>query len=391
MRIFAVSPIPLTKDSWDRGITLIYRGLETLGVESQCVRLNTTDGAGFPGVIQTTMENMCSADWWKQHELDALVINSWGSPKYTPIIQAAKDAGIKVLARLDTNGINTPFLNPLAYTQYNYSSFRDKDFNSLKALFASMVKTPLYAIPSVYDMKHLKQLEIVDFIGVESPEAHERLTRMFKYYKRNHLIEKLAIIRQPAAPDIIATNIEDLPEKQKSIIAVGRWNAHQKNTPLLVKTIVETLKRKEDYELHLIGSGQDIIQNLLRKAPEDVKSRIHIYDSIPHTKVVEIFQRSQICLITSRYESGPLVASEALCCGCTFFAQDNDYVPLKAIRDLNAGGGTKGSAKKLASGLILQMEDWNAGKYDSKTIASKSRDVFAYTKIAEEVLKLFNI
>lgn len=389
MKIFTAAPLPVSRDSWDRDITLIYRGLRDLGVESQCVRLHTVDGAEFSGVIQTSRENMCSAEWWRKHELDAVVLNSWGNPEHTPIVRAIKNAGAKILVRLDTNGLNSPWINPLAYGRCNFSAFRDQGCSAFRAGLATVAKLPLYAIPHVYDLKSLAQFELVDFVGVESEESYSRMSRLFKFYRRSDLQKKLQIVRHPAAPDVLKLAAGQLPEKQKSIVAVGRWQAHQKNAPLLASALVSAFGQNREYEAELIGSGAEYLDLLLAGVAAPIRSRIHVRGSIPHSEIADRFMKSRICFLTSRYESGPLVASEALCCGCTFFAQDNGMVPLNAIRAMDAGGGVSGGAMRLANGLLAEMNRWDAGGYDPERIATDARKVFSYRQIAEKVQALF--
>ncbi|MEI8205404.1 MAG: glycosyltransferase [Kiritimatiellales bacterium] len=203
------------------------------------------------------------------------------------------------------------------------------------------------------------------------------------------MVPKLQIIRHPSAPDVLETDVSNLLEKEKNIVAVGRWWAHQKNTPLLIAVLVEALKANQEYEAHLIGSGSEVLIRLLGDAPVAVRNRIYIHGPIVHPEVVDFFKKSRICLLTSRYESGPLVASEALCCGCSFFAQDNGGVPLKAIRRIDAGGGVDGNVRKLVRGLLQEMERWDRGEYDPTRIAELAREVFSYKQVASEVQSFF--
>ncbi|MBR5774692.1 MAG: hypothetical protein IKY42_00320, partial [Bacteroidaceae bacterium] len=88
-----------------RDTGLISRTLQSMGIESKCIMpLPYHDSDQREGIIRTEYKNLKSVSWWKSLGIDAVVLYSWGAPKYTLIARAIHKAGIKLVLHLDTSG-----------------------------------------------------------------------------------------------------------------------------------------------------------------------------------------------------------------------------------------------------------------------------------------------
>ncbi|MFC1497324.1 glycosyltransferase family 4 protein [Verrucomicrobiota bacterium] len=386
IRIFSAIPLPLGSDSWNRDITLIYRGLKKIGVESQCVRLHAKDGVNFPGIIQADLNNMKDPLWWKAFGLDGVVLSSWLRPAYSPIVSAIKSAGAKVLVRTDSNGINSPWVNPYAYFRSNYIRMRNKR-NTLLSFIASTMKTFLYAIPSVYDLKMLDHMEMADAISTESEDSLAYFEKLLQFYNRPDLYKKFHLIRHPVIMNATAEPQDYHLEKSrpKKIISVADWRRYGKNKPLLIKTLLRVSEMHPDYKTDIIGHYGDIPKEL------EQHPRIIIRGNIKYEDIGKYYNQSRILFLPTLQESGPLVLSEALCHGCSCVLPNSATVPSHYVRTNNFGSlSANYSAQAFSAAITKEITAWEKEERSSCEIARKSRKVFDYTCIAEQIVKILS-
>jgi len=388
MKLFCVSPLPVTKDSWTRDITVLSRGFSELGHDSVCVRLQTTDGSHFPGILQVDESTMTSIDFWQHHKCDVVVANTWGIPTNSALISAAKNSGAKVVIRLDTHGYNSPWCGFWPYLRVNFYSFREHHNSAISAIKA-FSKTLLYGFPQLYDRKMLAHLSLADAIGIESHGAYKLFSRLLRSYKRHDLLEKLHVIHHPVIPDIENMEVPTRGEKDNCIVAVGRWNSPQKDAPLLIKSLALSLASAPTWRAHIYGSGGSELHELVAKYAADVNERIHIHGPKPHEQILKAFQISKICLFASRYEGCPIAGEEALCLGCSLVGPPD--VP--SMHDLCAPRfGTLSSSRSsvdISCALQSEISLWSSHQRDPIAISSSAFDIFSAQAVCKQVLSLF--
>jgi glycosyltransferase involved in cell wall biosynthesis len=84
---------------------------------------------------------------------------------------------------------------------------------------------------------------------------------------------------------------------------------------------------------------------------------------------------SRVLLVSSRWESGPIVAFEALCSGTTVVGPA--WVP--ACRWLAPDAGrcfTRRSATALGAAVVSELQAWDAGHRDPAAVAARWRPWF---------------
>lgn len=390
MKILTASPLPLSRDSWTRDITVLYRGFAALGHDAANVRLHSLDGSTFSGVLQISRKEIESAAWWKNQACDLVVANTWGQPKNNAMVRAIKASGAKVVARLDSDGYNSPWNGLLRFFRITRFKFSETKPISTATIQAA-IKTLLFSIPQVYDSKMLEHLSLADIIGIESEGARSKFTNLLRLYRRPDLINKLRVVRHPVVPEIDDLTIPPLTHRKNCIVCVGRWESSQKDAPLLIKTLVSALASRTDWEAHIFGSGEDKINALLQSASAAIAKRITLHGPHPHNEILEAYRHSKISLFTSRYESGPIAAQEALCLGCTVVGPPD----IPSMQDLCSPelAGTITQSRNVAdmsAGLVNQMQ-----KYDSEIrapvdIAQSAKEMFHVTSVCRNVLKAFH-
>jgi len=111
---------------------------------------------------------------------------------------------------------------------------------------------------------------------------------------------------------------------------------------------------------------------------------------MPHEHILKAYQTSKICLFTSRYESGPIAAEEALCLGCTVVGPPD--VP--SVQDLcEPNFGTLPQSRKMGDMCDRRFEnprDWPVWNSDVEHHLSCSKtsetDLFFHSSLVRPTL-----
>lgn len=111
-----------------------------------------------------------------------------------------------------------------------------------------------------------------------------------------------------------------------NVIFVGRI-CYQKNIDLLVR-VISAFRGRDDVRFRIVGVGhyredRRVLDDLLRTESADMRM-VEIIPWLAHAAVQELFEKSDICVVTSRYESFGYVAAEAGAAGLPVVATDVD-------------------------------------------------------------------
>lgn len=117
------------------------------------------------------------------------------------------------------------------------------------------------------------------------------------------------------------SNVDKDIDKEKIILTVGRLGTYQKNTEMLVNSFFAVNKEKiSEWKLFLVGPLTDEFKVWLDKkidSDEFYRDRVIITGNIVDKgKLYEIYARSSVFVLPSRFEGFPLVIQEALHFSC---------------------------------------------------------------------------
>ncbi len=349
---------------WDREFGLVCLGLRMLGMDSRFVALGQPSQREDVPLILCTLAQMMDPNWWRQWNLEGVILNAWGSPRYEPIARAIKTAGVKLNVALDSNGIDHPhvWLRRYLYEKYYVEQDRTKWFPAGWAL----LKTLVTAFPA-HHTRTLQHLEHGDFLTLPSPLAQQRYRRFLMALRRPDLVGRLRYVPYPATQDMI---YNPSIRKQPVIIAVGRWQSVQKGTPVLVRVLERVLSEQPGYSARIIGGGEERVRRLVQPLNDGCKSRINILGWVSHQQLAGHYQESQILLCTSHIESFHIASGEALCCGCSVVGD----VRISSMPYFcSAGSGTLScdlSVNNLGDALNAEIDAWRRGDRDPIQISA---------------------
>ena len=368
---------------WNRDAGALCLAFRKLGIDSRFVAYGPGRTSGEEPIELCSPAEMENASWWQQWKLRGVVLTSWAAPRYEPIARAIKQSGAILIMRMDSDGLKSPRQDFWRFLYFQYYFHRD---NQRKLpLFQAVGKTLAFRLfPTLYEKPMLRHFEHADIILIESPLAREALARFFCTVGRSHLVSRLRMVSWPARGEV---RFDPASQKQKQIIAVGRWQTCQKDAPTLLQVLRQALVQQVDYTAFLVGPGEQLLAKLMQDLPTSVKNRIRVCGSIPFEEVQKHYQTSQVILFTSRFEGFPFAASEALLAGCTLVGPGT--IPaFNYICSLNSGSASLSRRPHdLADALMLEIGKWTTGERNPFQLSDFWQRHLSETAVAKAILQ----
>ena len=315
MKVIAYTPLQGEPGRvfWHRDLGLLTQGFRKLGHEA-LLAIHPQPGCGpFPSspspeepVLWVSPAEAASPLWWGSQKPDLVILGLWTRPCYDPVRRAALSATSRVVERADSDGMRTASCGWKPYAQRRFDYFRDRTPAWPTAL--SVFFSGLYTVVSLMatpwmEARLARTLRLLPALTVETPEA----TRLWKNLARKLGAnpDRIHCVPHPIQTDLFVS--DPAVERQKRIIAVGRWESYQKNLPLLLQALIPFLNQHPDWSSLVLGSGL---------STEPPHSRIRFSPPVSPRALAHHMQSSKVFLSSSRYESFGLAAAEAMACGC---------------------------------------------------------------------------
>jgi hypothetical protein len=302
-----------------------------------------------------------SPAFWQAEDSDYIILYSWLSLRFSPLIKAVRAADKKIILKLDSDG---QLIYPLQPT-YLRTFGRGNSLRQWLTHLARLVQWSLLA--KLSSRQRLEQLADSSAVIIESPAALANLTYSINFWQRPELNHKLAFIPDPVNYDALSTSNDQtrLSHKENIIVCNGRWDDKQKNRPALLKVLSQL--DLTDWRLLILGTNSTQLQQYLRR--RQPRLTITAHDHLPHAEMKNYLQISKIFFAPSWHESFNLSAAEALCSGCSLAG-----TPLESFTYFSADGhyGTLASdfgVISLKAALQTEMAKWQNQYYDPQATA----------------------
>ena len=236
--------------------------------------------------------------------------------------------------------------------------------------------------------KRIEQIEIVDTVVIESPDAAINLSFFLAKNGRPDLINKIRVIPNPITPDIINSRIEG---KENIVVSIGRWNdVVQKNPEGLVNVLKKFLYLESNWEAFIIGPGEKVIEGYMKDISTSVRQRINITGPLGHEKIKDYLLKSKIFFVPSTGESFGIAAAEGVCCGCTVVGS-----PLESLRYLTMQGFSGNVSYSLDvdamfGALAYEANKWESNEINYIRVANYWREQLNRQSIAKQFAKIID-
>lgn len=313
---------------------------------------------------------------WSSLRLDAALVLTWLG---MPDVMSAIRPHVRYLVSLsDSDGV----VGVRVFPRQLFGRLLAQQAQLLNRLRAAgwWVRQLLWAFKHV-DEPVQTSARLADRIVLYSPGAGKNLQAFFDYHQVPSLGKRVLIAPYPL--DTAFVNAPMPVHRENQIVAIGRWDDPQKDAGLLSRTIARYLGAGGSWKFVLLGSnGEKHIRTLVYAYPQLVGYR----GVVPQPEVADLLSRSRTLLCTSRWESGPIVASEALVRGCSVIGPDSIPSFSQFCRD---GCGTSFSvrtARAVVAALTDEIHAWDAGRRDPVRIAGRWKDYFAPETVCRSIL-----
>ena len=369
---------------WGRdagGLCLAFRGL---GMDSKMVALGEASFQSIHPVIVRPQQTLEDPAWWREQQIDGVVFYSWSAPRWKKMAWAIREAGIRLVLKLDTDGTKNPRLWWYQYVSRMRLVYRARrhPFPGIMALAKALA---FRWIPALHDNGMLEHMGHADIIGAESPMACARLKRLLKIYRRSDLADKVRNIPHPVSSYMLP---DPSRIKEKMILVVGRWDDAVKGGALLMKVLPVLLRDHPDYRAVIAGKGENYLLQAWRSFPEDVRSRVQLTGAVAHTELPSYYQRARILLVPSVWETFCIAAAEALCCGCSVVGAARISSMNWFVSQASGTLASDYSTERFVDALSTEVENWETGSRQASEIAAKWRPLLDSEAVAQEITRL---
>ena len=384
MRWFTCTPVPFGggPDFFARDSGLLCRGFREIGVESMAVMPGVRQPDDEDDLIRTEYANLESAEWWRAHKLDGVVLYAWGRPRYRFIAKAIHEAGIFLVLNQDHGGLVSPLAGPWGWLQDQWNLA-----GGVIPFAKQVIKGLTYGL-FITDPLRAEHLRYGDVIACVSPVAANFFARLCRLYGGKTMTDQIEVI--PHGVDHRFCYVEE--PKKKQLVCVGRWDDEiQKRPSFLMGVLQNVLASEPNLTVVIAGATTPAMRDWHQSLPADLHNRVTIQGKILPHQLVEWFQQSQVFYSPSAFESFGIAAAESLCCGCSIVAANS--VSLSAFRwFVSENSGTLAIADRVpdhVKALQSELRNWEQGKRDAGKIAEIWRERLIAARVAEKVLNLF--
>lgn len=347
-RVAIVFPFPLESFHLGKDLFLIPEGLGRLGFEVELHCPSADRDVDWPLPVHTAgPAGLQQSEQYSGRGLSGAVVFSF--LHYPRLLAAVRDAGLTVVAKGDTTGQTVARAHPQA--TLTHALF---DQPTLAGRAVSLAHWLVRFGPLAgRDARELQAvLRLADATVVETQAARDAVGTALARAGADHLAERLHVVGNPVGD--VYTRAAVPAEREKLVVAVGRWDLAAKDAPLLAKALDRFLAERPDHRVVLVGHGGE---GRFGAAVERV-------GHVSQNELALLFGRARIVVTSSRWESYSLSSHEGLAMGCTVVGP-----ALQPLRDIVAAGdfgrtATRRDAAGLADALDREAAAWEAGRRD---------------------------
>jgi glycosyltransferase involved in cell wall biosynthesis len=371
MRIYTCTPRDFEggENFLSRDSGLLCRGLGMIGMESRVVMTGKVRAGDGAEVLRAETEDVESADWWRKHGLDGVVLYSWGRAKYRHVAAAINRAGITLILNQDNGGVVSP-LNGVEIwlRQQWHQSNQGKGWPAWRMLGVRILRGLTLGL-LVTDPLRRRHLAQGKWIACVSPPAADHYRRLCAIYGGEGFREKVTLLPHPVEGRFVYSG----ENKSERVVCLGRWEDETQKRPRLMMAVVERLLTEERIVVEIIGAVTAGLQRWHDGLGAEMRERVILRGRVERRRLPEIFASAQVFYSPSAYESFGIAAGEALCSGCSVVAAR--LVSMGSFEWFTeAGCGTLAEEDDVVghvAALRTELTKWRGGQREPAVISKR--------------------
>jgi hypothetical protein len=348
------------------------------------------DGVDPPDVIRATPDEFVDSDWWRSLGIDGVVFIAWGFRQHTPVLRAARAAGIRTCAIIETCG------NPFPYGEIA-STIRmfwrkGKFVESLPTrLAATAARALIAALDGVTAQYHRAvQIGVPHFAAFDTPSAMERCLRIARFFPWIESKSRPLLLGYPI-PDFFAPRPRE--ERKINVVAIARWDARRHKRPgVLMGMIEQVLAVHPSATFEIFGRLVPEMERWHATLPDRFRERVALRGLRPSSEISAAIGSSRVLYCPSAVEGIPLAVVEGLCGGCSVVGLKTPDVAGLYWALCEGDGSAAGNDSVAAHGaaVIAELDAWHEGHRDPLAIATKWKRWFSAKEVALRTIALID-
>lgn len=345
---------------------LYVEGLRQLGHDAVVVcRRSSAGNEDFPLHLAESRDELEDIAFWR--ELDAPVAIAITYHRKSAMLAAMQQAGTRTIALSDSDGQIGLRAHPTITLarMWHYQPDWRRRLGCLKYFVGRYLFDARRG--QAEDEEYLASTRHSDVVLFHSQPAADCFRRFLRFHRQEALGDRLR-----NAPFAVPAPFSDYPlpeRKDDLVVAIGRWSDPQKDARLLAQTFERVAIHRPQTHIEIFGKDSEVPFGHLQRRFQQVSLR----GPQPLEFVQETLSRARSVIFTSRWETGPHVATEALSLGATLVG-----APIPNLIGLSANGRFGNVAadrhpSSVAKALLDEMQAWDDGRRRSHDMAAHWR------------------
>jgi glycosyltransferase involved in cell wall biosynthesis len=355
---------------------LYARGFVELG-HDVCAIASRPSAEGFPYPVRIFDDAsvLCDSHYWQDIRADIVVMVTWHG--MLPELHAIRASGSRAVAISDTDGFVSPRFSAREVL---------RRMIAMQTSPIMKLRTAKFWLQRVLLLARQEEQAIVesttnsDAVLFCSAGAAANFNRFLLARGEAELVVRTTVIPYPI--DVPFLEPISSEARENRVVSIGRWDDPQKNAELLASAIRLHLRQRPDTEFIIIGRNGDRYFRGLTKKHKSVR---YLGIQSP-AQIAEHLRGSRSLLISSRWETGPVVAYEALACGCTVVSSPiTNMIGLCEDRQFGRIARSHG-AHALSKAISDELIEWDHGMRSPEKIAARWQPEFQPMSICKSII-----
>ena len=389
MKIHTCALMPFAADDsfFTRDSGLLCRTLQDLGIKSQVV-MPAREGTDPDDVIRVSPEEFIDPAWWRSLGIDAVIFITWGFKQHTPVLHAARAAGIRTCAIIETCGNPFPYgeIPATIRTFWRKGKFIERLPKRLAGTCARALIASILGIANQYHRS--VQISVPHIAAFDTPSGMERCLRVARFFPWIDWQARPLLLGYPI-PDFFSPRPTE--ERRSNIVAIARWDALRHKRPhVLMHMINHVAAIHPTVTFEIFGRLIPAMEQWHAALPAGARERVYLRGIQPSASISEAIGSSQILYCPSASDGIPLAVVEGLCGGCSVVGlKTKDIAGLYwAVGDGDGSFAVDDSTTSHATAILTELEAWRLDLRDPMGISEKWKKWFSASIVAKKIISL---
>lgn len=331
----------------------------------EAVKVIYDDGKGLtppksPLLLKATREQWCDPAFWRAQKADLCLLYGGWAPSLEPVAAAIRKAGIPLLLKLDSS------LGLLDFPQEEPSLFRRTYWlmREKHGVFRSLMLSAAYSAKRALRPSaafRARYFSLFDALTAEGDVCRHNSER---WAQKHGLSVPVLVLPHPVLNEF--SYDASCASKKKQVLAVAvNWTNPLKRGKLLADALVRFLLEKPDATALVIGGHSEWVWDRAVHTHPELEARFQAKPAMPPDQLRPYYRESRIMAIPSGVESGPIVAFEAVCCGCSIvFGRELNHLQMFSEAGVGTMAKAWNSSRAFAEALLQEYDAWESGAHD---------------------------